>query len=115
MIEVRVFATLRQGRDKVTMLSPEGITCAGDILAQLNDPDAELCAKTERLLSRELGGDCSSPIGCFAETEGGEMLLRGFYGEGEAPRSGSIRGSKTEAVRLAKMLAEQLKKGSAVI
>ncbi len=34
MIEVRVFATLRQGRDKVTLLSPEGIACAGDILDQ---------------------------------------------------------------------------------
>ena len=33
MIAVRVFATLRQGRDKGTMLSPEGIACAGDILA----------------------------------------------------------------------------------
>ena len=37
MIEVRVFATLRQGRDKVTMLPPEGITNAADILhLQLN-------------------------------------------------------------------------------
>ena len=36
MIEVRVFATLRQGRDKVTMMEPEGITCAGDILKRLD-------------------------------------------------------------------------------
>ena len=42
MIEVRVFATLRQGRDKVTMLSPEGITCAGDILALMNIPREEV-------------------------------------------------------------------------
>ena len=32
MIEVRVFATLRQGREKITMLSSDGIACAGDIL-----------------------------------------------------------------------------------
>lgn len=86
-----------------------------DILEKLNDPDAELCAKTERLLSRELEGDCSSPIGCFAETDGEEMLLRGFYGAREVPRSGMISGKKTEAVQLAKMLAEQLKKGNAEI
>ena len=42
MIEVRVFATLRQGRDKVTMLSPEGITCAGDILALMGIPTEEV-------------------------------------------------------------------------
>ena len=42
MIEVRVFATLRQGRDKVTMLSPEGITCAGDILALMGIPAEEV-------------------------------------------------------------------------
>lgn len=42
MIEVRVFATLRQGREKVTMLPPEGITCAGDILALMNIPKEEV-------------------------------------------------------------------------
>ena len=38
MIEVRVFATLRQGRDKVTMLPPEGIACAGDVLKKMGIP-----------------------------------------------------------------------------
>ena len=42
MIEVRIFATLRQGRDKVTLLSPEGIACAGDILDRMNIPQEEV-------------------------------------------------------------------------
>lgn len=42
MIEVRVFATLRQGREKVTMLSPDGISCAGDILTLMNIPAGEV-------------------------------------------------------------------------
>ena len=42
MIEVRVFATLRQGRDKVTMLSPEGIACAGDTLSLMGIPAEEV-------------------------------------------------------------------------
>ena len=42
MIEVRVFATLRQGREKVTMLSPDGISCAGDILTLMNIPAEEV-------------------------------------------------------------------------
>ena len=42
MIEVRVFATPRQGRDKVTMLPDEGISCAGDVLKILNIPPEEV-------------------------------------------------------------------------
>ena len=38
MIEVRVFATLRQNREKITMLEPDGLTCAGDILQKLDIP-----------------------------------------------------------------------------
>ena len=36
MIEVRVFATLRQGREKVSLISPDGIACAGDILERMH-------------------------------------------------------------------------------
>ena len=42
MIEVRVFATLRQGRDKITMMEPEGISCAGDVLQRLDIPAGEV-------------------------------------------------------------------------
>ena len=42
MIEVRVFATLRQGRDKVTMLPPDGIATAADILSLLDIPAEEV-------------------------------------------------------------------------
>lgn len=42
MIEVRVFATLRQGREKITILSPEGIACAGDILSLMGIPAEEV-------------------------------------------------------------------------
>ena len=42
MIEVRVFATLRQGREKVTLLPAEGITCAADILSRMNIPAEEV-------------------------------------------------------------------------
>ena len=54
MIEVRVFATLRQGRDKVTLLSPEGIACAGDILDRMNIPQEEVsfCSSTVFITSR---------------------------------------------------------------
>ena len=42
MIEVRVFATLRQGRDKVTMLPAEGFLTAGDIIRHMQIPAEEV-------------------------------------------------------------------------
>lgn len=42
MIEVRLFATLRQGRGKVQMLEPEQFACAGDIIRHLEIPVEEV-------------------------------------------------------------------------
>lgn len=42
MIEVRVFATLRQGRDKVTMLPAENFSTAGEIIRHLGIPAEEV-------------------------------------------------------------------------
>lgn len=42
MIEVRVFATLRQGRQKISMLPAEQFSNAGDILHCLNIPREEV-------------------------------------------------------------------------
>ena len=42
MIEVRVFATLRQGREKISMLSPDGIATAGEVLRLLDIPEGEV-------------------------------------------------------------------------
>jgi len=42
MIEVRVFATLRQGREKVTMLPAESFSTAGDIIRRMEIPAEEV-------------------------------------------------------------------------
>ena len=42
MIEVRVFATLRQGRDKVSHFPAEKFETAGDIIDFLNIPRDEI-------------------------------------------------------------------------
>lgn len=42
MIEVRVFATLREGREKITQLPPEGIATADDVLRRLSIPPGEV-------------------------------------------------------------------------
>lgn len=42
MIEVRLFATLREGRGKVMMLPAEEFKTAGEIIAHLNIPAEEV-------------------------------------------------------------------------
>ena len=42
MIEVRLFATLREGRGKVTMLPAESFSTAGDIIRHLEIPTEEV-------------------------------------------------------------------------
>lgn len=42
MIEVRLFATLRESRGKIQMLPADNFTCAGDIIGFLNVPAEEV-------------------------------------------------------------------------
>lgn len=42
MIEVKLFAMLRQGREKQYLLESDGITTAGDILRRLEIPEQEV-------------------------------------------------------------------------
>lgn len=42
MIEVRVFATLREGRDKIIMMDPADVQCASDIIKKLSIPPEEV-------------------------------------------------------------------------
>jgi len=42
MIEVRLFATLREGRGKIVMLEPESFSEAGHIIAHLQIPPEEV-------------------------------------------------------------------------
>lgn len=42
MIEVRLFATFRDGREKVTFLNPEEFKSAGDIIDHLKIPRQEV-------------------------------------------------------------------------
>lgn len=42
MIEVRLFATLRQERDKIVMLENQGFSTAGDLIRHLDIPAGEV-------------------------------------------------------------------------
>ena len=98
MIEVRVFATLRQGRDKVTLLSPEGIACAGDILDRMNIPQEEVSI----LLINGFHHNPESEVkdGDIVEQGNHETLLKkhGFYYDLYTSQFAGIGGAENPAV-----------------
>lgn len=100
-----------QGILAVQMRQGTDATC----LSCIHDADAACCAIAERAFVRTLGGGCSSPVAAFAEVEGETLRLRGMYvSEDETiVRKGEVRGSRQDAERLGRMLAETLRKGEA--
>ena len=79
------------------------------MLQRLNDPQAAFCAKIERAVSKALNGDCTAPIGAYADLQGEHVTLYGFYAEDGIGIKSTLTGSVTQAESLANTLAEQLK------
>lgn len=85
------------------------IACQGragkiyDYLEGVDDENSRRCAAAERTFSRTLGAGCNIPAGVYAEIDGDNMTLRGFFG-----RYGVISGKVTEAEAIGRKLAEDL-------
>ena len=80
-----------------------------DLLQRLNDQQAAFCAKIERAVSKALNGDCTAPIGAYADLQGEHVTLYGFYAEDGVGIKSTLTGSVTQAESLANTFAEQLK------
>jgi hydroxymethylbilane synthase len=46
------------------------------LVAPLGDPASSACVRAERAVNRALGGDCTIPLGAFAEPLGADLRLR---------------------------------------
>jgi hydroxymethylbilane synthase len=70
------------------------------LLAALSDPLTERCVRAERAVSRALGGNCSVPIGAFAEPAADGLHLRALVAAPDGKRllRAEKRGSDPEAV-----------------
>lgn len=81
-----------------------------DFLAAVNDPKAADEALAERAFVRTLDGGCSSPIAAFAQAEGDEIQLSGYYYGEESGKTvaGAVTGQRQDGVALANKLALQL-------
>jgi len=82
-----------------------------ELLAVLNHAATARCVGAERAFSRALSGSCNVPLGAYAETEGGNIRLRGFVAAPDGSRmvSGELKGAADDPEALGVTLAEGLK------
>lgn len=83
-------------------------------LAGFDDETARLAALAERSFVRTLDGGCSSPVAAYAEIDGDDITVTGFYvDEEENQYIDSIAGSKYEGEALGRQLALSLQAAAA--
>ncbi|MFM9413207.1 hydroxymethylbilane synthase [Peptococcus simiae] len=85
-----------------------------EMLAQINDKEAQTCSAAERAFMRRLEGGCQVPIGALASIEGEGLSLRGFLGrvDGSEAIIKEKQGAVAEAETLGQALAEDMLAGS---
>ena len=82
-----------------------------ELLSQIDDWNSRLVCSAERSFLRELGGDCTTPIGAIARLDGEELILDGELLDPD----GNVRvrkqsvGSYRDPLAVAKRLAHQVR------
>ena len=105
-----------QGALGVECLSARADVAA--VLAALDHPETAACVRAERAVSRALGGNCSVPLGAYAEESGGRLRLRALVAApgGQRIARAECEGTRAEAEALGGRAAEELRrKGAAEI
>jgi hydroxymethylbilane synthase len=93
-----------------------GLECRADnpdtvrLLEKLDHLPTRQCVLAERALLRGLGGGCQVPIGAATEIRGEELTLRGvvLQPSGQQRIECAIRGPRTNAEEIGKLLAQKL-------
>ena len=77
----------------------------------MHDADTADCVALERALMLALMGNCQTPMACYAQVEGDELVADGLVADPDDGRvlRESIRGPRADAVTLGKRLADELK------
>ena len=86
-----------------------------EILQQLHDENTFLAVTAERAFLKKLEGGCQVPIGAFAEVKTNGIYMDGFVGalDGTLSFRKKIRGKKSEAEKIGKLLAGDMIKAGA--
>ena len=85
------------------------------LLAPLDDPATGACVRAERAVSRALGGNCSVPLGAYAEANGGRLRLRALVAApaGDRIARTACEGAREDAEALGSRAAEELRRQGA--
>ena len=81
-----------------------------DMLAFLRDDETICCAEAERSFLARVEGGCQVPVGVYATAEGDDLKVEAVIASLDGRRSyrGTVNGTKADAAKLGKGLAEKL-------
>lgn len=82
--------------DKVTL----------NLIAPLNDTNTAICIEAERNVNRILDGNCFSPLGIHAITNGGMIHINAFVGSEDGSKI--LRASDSQPIINAKVLSQKI-------
>jgi len=80
------------------------------IVSDIIDTNTTKCCQAERLYLTQMGGDCFSPIGCWARMENGALHITGYSSSIDGSRYliKTVQGDIIEAEKLALKLADTM-------
>ena len=81
------------------------------LVAPLADAETSACVRAERAVNRALGGDCTIPLGAFADQQGASLRLRALVAapDGRRVARAEALGEVSDPETLGRRVAEQLK------
>jgi hydroxymethylbilane synthase len=93
----------------------EGDERVKHVVAQIDDPDAAVALRAERVVVARLGGGCQMPIGVLAAGSSPGLTVQGVVVSPDGSRvvRASATGSAADAERLGAVVAEELLRGGA--
>ena len=83
-----------------------------NFLRGISDQETEVCAKSERAMLKAIGGNCETAVGGLALIENNNLKLRAqlFSDTGSKSYEYELSGGISEAVKIGKLVGEQLLK-----
>jgi len=85
------------------------------LVAPLGDPASSACVRAERAVNRALGGDCTIPLGAFAELHGTGLRLRALVAspDGKKIVRAEALGDSVDPEALGREVADELRRKGA--
>ena len=80
-----------------------------NILKIIDNDEVRIMCEAEREFSKIFDGGCRTPVGCSAELKGDMIHIRGMYNDNGKRIFREIKGNKYEGIKLAAILAKEIK------